>query len=291
MPSLMNGPLQIIEPGSGDTPPTSLINRATPLAPPPTLADAWDVTGPALAQNARDTWAAVKDPQTWQDAAHAYAGAMLAGSVGPEGGLAARMARAKAMGFDTDRTLYHATSRDFDAFRLNMAGSGSNAGNVEKAVFLTSDPKVAETYLPQTWVNAQSPQAIEALGRTDAAVAQYFQPGSQIMPVHIRNPDDFEVWDMGGGGYTPDFMRQALKEAKQNGAPGVIFQNMADPGIGSLGRPKVSDIYAVFKPSDIRGKFADFDPAKAKSGKLTAGVAGTLAAGAGAAAGGGQDQQ
>src|SRR5690606_26717289 len=47
---------------------------------------------------------------------------------------ASRLARAREMGFDTDATWYHATHRDFDEFDTNAAGSGANAGNVERAV-------------------------------------------------------------------------------------------------------------------------------------------------------------
>ena len=53
------------------------------LAPPPSLADAWDVTAPALRRNAADTWAAAKDPQFWQDAVEQYRNALLMGSVAP----------------------------------------------------------------------------------------------------------------------------------------------------------------------------------------------------------------
>jgi len=54
----------------------------------PTLADAWDVNGPAIAQNMRDTMTAVRDPQTWTDAAREYG---LAGLMA--GGGAAAMAQ------------------------------------------------------------------------------------------------------------------------------------------------------------------------------------------------------
>lgn len=51
-----------------------------PLTGSYTAADAADWHS----QNMRDTWAAVRDPQTWTDAADQYRSAMLLGSVAPE---------------------------------------------------------------------------------------------------------------------------------------------------------------------------------------------------------------
>lgn len=49
------------------------------LAPPTPWADA----GAWHAQNLRDTWSAVQDPQTWKEAAGQYTNALLMGSVAP----------------------------------------------------------------------------------------------------------------------------------------------------------------------------------------------------------------
>jgi len=50
-----------------------------PLARKPTYADAAEWHG----QNLADTWAAVKDPQTWVDASRQYGNALLMGSIAP----------------------------------------------------------------------------------------------------------------------------------------------------------------------------------------------------------------
>lgn len=44
------------------------------------------------AQNIRDAWAAVQDPQTWRDAANAYGQALLAGGVAPGGAATTQIA-------------------------------------------------------------------------------------------------------------------------------------------------------------------------------------------------------
>jgi hypothetical protein len=85
---------------TGPPPNTLLGSRTQPLAPPPTAADAWDVNS-----NAYQTWLSQQkasgvasgmiDPQTgWPtanalvDAARQYGGALIGGTVAPEGGAA-----------------------------------------------------------------------------------------------------------------------------------------------------------------------------------------------------------
>lgn len=76
----------------------------------PTLADAWDVNGPAIAQNMRDTMAAVRDPQTWTDAAREYGQALVAGTSAPKG-----------------VRVWHGSTAKFDKFDLGMSGTGATA--------------------------------------------------------------------------------------------------------------------------------------------------------------------
>jgi hypothetical protein len=157
-------------------------------------------------------------------------------------------------------TLYHATHSDFDKFKIGKSGIGSNAGAVgERAVFLTSKPEVADGYLGGNWVNMNSPK----IGVGDAAplpnnpgAGRHYSEGANIRPVVVNDYDDFEVWDMGGGGYRPEFMKQALKEARKNKAPGVVFENMRDPGIMELGAGKPSNVVAVLNPKLIDTAFA-----------------------------------
>ena len=76
----------------------------------PTLADAWDVNGPAIAQNMRDAAAAVRDPQTWTDAARQYGQALVAGTSAPKG-----------------VRVWHGSTASFDKFDLGMSGTGATA--------------------------------------------------------------------------------------------------------------------------------------------------------------------
>lgn len=59
---------------------------------------------------------------------------------------AARMARAKEMGFDTSRPMYHGTKGDITAFDPKWLGEHTGAGGAKEGFFFTSKPTVAETY-------------------------------------------------------------------------------------------------------------------------------------------------
>lgn len=179
-------------------------------------------------------------------------------------------------GFDTDA--YHATHADFDRFKLAAAGTGANAGAPgERAVFLTQDPPVADSYLGGGYVRADSGATGASVGD---GVLRHYTEGARVMPLKV-NTEGFDEWDFGGGGYRPEDIRRALAEARKAGAPGVVFKNIKDPGIidavGPVGNPrKPSTMIAVLDPRRIRSRFAKFDPAKKGSANILAGVAGLL---------------
>lgn len=185
---------------------------------------------------------------------------------------ASRLARAAEQGFDTSQRFYHGTPQGFEEFSHKAAGSGSNAGNRERAAFFSNNPAVSDSYLPgyHVRVSGATEHGVADMG---GDVGRLYSEGSQVVPAHIRGLDDFEVWDMGGGGYDAAFMKQALKEARSGKAPGVIFNNMRDSGIidatGPLGSPRApSQVIAVNDLSRIRSPFAAFDPANMKKGML-----------------------
>jgi hypothetical protein len=147
------------------------------------------------------------------------------------------------------KRFYHATHRSFPKFSKAAAKRARKAGLSEgDATFLTDSTDVADTYLGGGFVKSASP-SVKAHGAVDlgGGVSRYYSKGAQIRPVDIPEGtlNKFEVWDMGGGGYNQSFISRALKEAKANGAPGVIFENMRDPGIMGTGRGKPSNIVAI----------------------------------------------
>ena len=66
------------------------------------LADAWDVNGPAISNSLSGAYAAAQDPTFWTDAAHQYANAMIAGTSGPSARAALIAGYAKKLGYNVD---------------------------------------------------------------------------------------------------------------------------------------------------------------------------------------------
>jgi hypothetical protein len=179
------------------------------------------------------------------------------------------------MGFH-EQDFYHATNRDFAQFDPKFSDPGEDMG----AAFFTSSPTVADEYLPGMFVKKGGGEGADRGG----GVVRHYTEGSQIMPARIRNPEDFMIWDMRGNAFDIDFVKSQIGEAKKKGLPGVIFTEMPDPGMMSLGRPSSSHIVAVLDPSRIRSPHAMFDPAKRNSANILAGAGAAGLVGAGMAA-------
>lgn len=203
------------------------------------------------------------------------AAAMRAGGQAAEGALdmsqAARMQRAKDQNF-YDRLFYHATTGDFPAFQKSKMGTSSSLGTKEKAVWLSSDPRVAETYLPGQFVNRENAPHTEDIG---GGVGRYYSEGSNIMPLRVSlEPEKIAWWDMGGARYNPEDVEEILANARREGMQAVAFKNIRDEGVMGLGSGRSATSLAVFDPKNIRSVNAAFDPAKRNSANLTAGIMG-----------------
>ena len=181
-----------------------------------------------------------------------------------------RMQRAKKMNFEDER-FYHATGADFDKFLTTHPWAKASG---ETAAFFTNSPAVAGSYLPGQYVSSKADNPVDnpeghglvPMGGVSTGVSRHYAPGANVMPVRIRDMHKFDVWDMGGGRHNPNWMASTLAAARKSRVPGVIFENMRDPGMmsapenpeGNPGAP--SKVVAVFKPNLIRSEFADFDP-------------------------------
>jgi hypothetical protein len=86
--------------------------------------------------------------------------------------------------------------------------------------------------------------------------------GENILPVKIRLQNPL-VHDFGGGSYREVSYKDLLDQAQRDGKDGAIFRNTRDGG-------PVTDIYVVFEPSQVRSKYAAFDPSRASYGDITA---------------------
>ena len=86
--------------------------------------------------------------------------------------------------------------------------------------------------------------------------------GGNILPVKLRLQNPLE-YDFGGKAYRDVTYNDLLKQAQEAGNDGAIFRNTTDGG-------GVTDIYVVFEPSQIRSRYAAFDPKEGASGSLIA---------------------
>jgi hypothetical protein len=176
----------------------------------------------------------------------------------------ARMARAKEMGFDTEKTYYHGSPVAFDEFKTPRRN---------KPTYFTDDPKIADIY-------------------AGTHHAQEGKPGYNptIYPVHLRG-SRLTVSDKGpdgSHGWISDNLKAALgvTDADLADVPlarrySALFKIAKDRGYGmveakdfmDLGGPQTQ--YMVLDPSNIRSTQAAFDPAKADSANLLAANPGT----------------
>ena len=169
----------------------------------------------------------------------------------------ARMARAREMGFDTDRVLYHGGASDFDEFAGGRRGT-----------YLTPDPAIANIYAEgaeRRWP-----------GRNNAA--------PNVVPTYLRG-NVLTVSDQGptGGGWLTDNLSDALG-VDLNSVPvgkraAFIDDQARKQGYGAIEVRDISDLggnqtqFRVLDPENIRSVNAAFDPAKSDSPNLLAGGA------------------
>ena len=154
---------------------------------------------------------------------------------------ASRMARAGEMGFDTGTPLYHGTGSDFQAFDSARFGQ-SDHGSKGRGVYASQNPDVANGYA--TLVD---------------------EPDRQVYPLiyGLRNAYDGEIpMAMYDEGTSIAF----TNNLKNLGFDGVMRPNARKGG-------EITEAVA-FDPTDIRSRFARFDPRLAHLRNLSAGVGG-----------------
>ncbi len=202
---------------------------------------------------------------------------------------ASRMARAKAMGFDVDA--YHATTRDFPAFDNAQIGSNLDTGYYGTGHYSAPTPLNRRG-------EAEGPLTNYIAGNYDKDGPIYFK-GANIIPLKLKmnNPLIIDKADIPNGKLTsrveeltgfkstfgwpleesqrPEFMA-AVKKAGYDGVR-----------VDYDGKPIE---YVSPDPTQIRSRFAAFDPAKADSADLLALALGTVGVGAAAAARPGAEQ-
>lgn len=222
-------------------------------------------------------------------------------------GLLSRLARARQLGFNVERRLYHGTKRsDIEAFSNRMLGTNTRAPSAAQAHFFTDDPRVASAYterlaltLPDAreirpWAEANAPELLPDLALWESGrlkgkklwdledrLREAYKNGQNpnVIPVYARDGNMLEH-DFGSGGRDISF-DDLLQQARAEGRRGAVFRNVYDLGRNRDGSRIYSNVYALFDPADVRSVFAKFDPARAGEANLLAGTAGATVLGGG----------
>ena len=92
--------------------------------------------------------------------------------------------------------------------------------------------------------------------RNERTFYENLQSGANVMPVALRYKDPL-VHDFAGSTYRDETYNDLLRRAREEGKDAVLLKNTYDPGAGPS---KLVDVGVVFDPSQVRSRFAAFDP-------------------------------
>jgi hypothetical protein len=176
--------------------------------------------------------------------------------------LYSRMARAKEMGFDTERPVYHGTDQAFESFD-DMAKPGNAAMGHSRGAYFTDSEKFASDYGPNVGQYFVKDGKMLDLPKFSNAsdLAKIF--GDDILKIP-GIPDRAEsYWFFKDGpayrGSESDRVGSEMKRrAMEAGYVGARFPEMK------------ANTTVIFDPRNIRSTSAAFDPAKSDSANLLA---------------------
>ena len=188
-------------------------------------------------------------------------GALASGAARLEMDQASRLARARSLGFNVDRPLYHGTlAPDFPAFGTVPPWEAVRRGR-PPGIWTAENPAVASRL---SEAEVRSRLGLSPTSPTPGLLLD--QAHSRILPLLARSertaeltlpprPDWGEVWNKIGGRF-------------YEGYDSVRLQNYTMfPELGP------QTIWAFRDPAQLRSRFAAFDPAKRDSSDLMAGFA------------------
>lgn len=193
----------------------------------------------------------------------------------PKGNTA--MDRAKAMGFNVDKPVYHGTGADIKAFDPLLADTRRKTGTPTGSIVVTNNPEVANTY-----ANQRNMLLNDAFSQNQLDYSE----GGNVIPMYLREnkgitfkPRQTFLEDKNYKPYwndlydprfpeqqtTNEFAELALVKNKDT----ATIKNILDNATPSTAR---GDTTFVFKPELLRSQFAAFDPARMNENDILAGL-------------------
>jgi len=173
---------------------------------------------------------------------------------------AARMARAKEMGFDVD-DYYHGSSKggyveDIDIKEFDPSKAGDKWNQDKDAFFFTKSPSEASYYA-----------TTDPIGGTATEGAIYPVKLKTENPLVIDSATDLDLGSEGTIGYWDARHEELMEKAKEGGHDAIKLIDRRDYEYNAT----PDEMVAILKNKNIRSKFATFDPTKKESGDLLAG--------------------
>lgn len=160
---------------------------------------------------------------------------------------ASRLARAREQGFDTSTTLYHGTGKDFSEF-----APGKHANGYRRNIYLTDSPEIADIY-----ANSEN---YGLKGGGSPAIYPVYAKARKPLDVSDLGPDGSHGWlsdnlaaALGVPHPAPGKYGSLYDEARSQGYDMVRLKDMLD-----VGGPQTQ--YIPLEPTNIRSKFAAFNP-------------------------------
>lgn len=224
----------------------------------------------------------------------------------PKGNTA--MDRAKAMGFNVDKPVYHGTNADIQS--MNVTGKGKTSG---AGAFVTNNPLVAETY-------------VSGIGTPGGNIMPLLIKDKELLTANAKGRNWADIWtdtlsvkngnkkysldDLGLDKYSATTTDELGMIANELGKKGIKIGNVRDVGpnshifrakdylyekygvypnedwsnitgnqfaeardwLDNLYKSQKSTITSIQDPSLIRSQFAAFDPARMNENDILAGV-------------------
>lgn len=165
--------------------------------------------------------------------------------------------RAKDLGY-TMNTYHGKTGPEWDTTKIRA----------DPYLYSTTDPRLASMYAHANPTPGKGPYSEQ--------LEEYHNGGSQVMPLKV-NPENYHLYE-GAGKDWMHVNEEAIREARNNNASGVIIKNVRDePQSGLSGYKEhlpARDVVISLDPATVRSRFAQFDPARTKENNIMAGMAG-----------------
>jgi hypothetical protein len=105
--------------------------------------------------------------------------------------------------------------------------------------------------------------------KAERQLAEGTQQGANVLPLMIRSKNPM-THDFKGLAYRDQTYSDLIDQAIRNKNDVLFLKNTFDPGAGAA---KLIDVAAITNPSQIRSRFAAFDPARMNEGNLLATLA------------------